>query len=99
ERAFFGEPECARTLAAAQRDASTLSAVLRDAWDTGRLRVLTRKDPLKATGAHVSVLAHITLEELREKLTTSEVANGFANRFLFVCAQRARKLPTGGNLD
>jgi hypothetical protein len=98
KRAIFIEPEFARTLAAAQRDKSTLSAVLRDAWDTGRLRVLTRNDPLKATGAHVGVLAHVTRDELRSRLTLTEVGNGFANRFLFIAVKRSKRLPDGGRL-
>jgi hypothetical protein len=99
KRALFYEPEFARTLAAAARDKSTLSPVLRDAWDSGTLAVTTRTDPLQATGAHVGVLAHITLEELQARLTSLEIANGFANRFLYVCARRSKKLPSGGTLD
>jgi len=98
KRALFYEPEFARTLVAAGRDGSTLSAVVRDAWDTGCLAVTTRKDPLSATGAHIGIVAHVTLEELRTRLPTLEIANGFANRFLFCCAQRSKKLPSGGNL-
>ena len=98
KRALFYEPEFARTLAAAGRDGSTLSAVLRDAWDTGRLAVTTRKDPLVATGAHIGVVAHVTLEELRARLTSLDIANGFANRFLFTCVRRSKKLPSGGTL-
>ena len=26
------------------------------------------------------------------------IANGYANRFLFVCVRRSKKLPHGGNL-
>jgi hypothetical protein len=98
KRVVFVEPEFARTLAVAGRDKSTLSAILRDAWDSGRLRVLTRGEPLKATGAHISILAHITLEELRQRLTTLDVASGFANRILFAAARRSKKLATGGRL-
>lgn len=98
-RLLVVEPEFARTLAVCARDGSTLSAVLRQAWDTGDLRVMTRKDPLSVTGAHVSVLGHITVEELRRRMCDTEVANGFANRFLMACTHRARLLPTGGELD
>jgi hypothetical protein len=45
------------------------------------------------------VLGHITADELRTKLTATEVASGFANRFLFVCVRRSKLLPSGGNLD
>ena len=40
------------------RQGNILSAILRDAWDTGDLRSMTRKDPLVATGAHVALLVH-----------------------------------------
>jgi hypothetical protein len=86
-------------LTVAGRDASTVSHILRGAWDWGRLQVLTRNEPLLATHAHVSVMAHITLEELRARLTAIEAANGFANRFLFYCVQRSKKLPQGGLID
>ena len=99
KRLLVVESEFSRPLAVAKRDGSTLSPILRDAWDTGRLRVMTRKDPLSATGAHISVLAHITLEELRAKLTATDQSNGFANRHLFACVARSKRLPDGGNLD
>lgn len=98
-RLLVVEPEFARVLAVAGREGSTLSAILRQAWDKGELRVMTRRDPLRATGAHVSVIGHITVEELRRRLTDVEQGNGFANRFLFCCVRRSQLLPHGGNLD
>lgn len=98
KRLLVHEPEFARVLGVASREGSTLSAIVRECWDSGRLRVMTRRDPLVATGAHVSVLAHVTLEELTRKLTETDAANGFANRFLFVLVDRARLLPSGGAL-
>lgn len=82
-------PEFARILAVMQRDGSTLSAVLREGWDSGNLRVLT-KSPTVATGAHVSILAHVTADELRRELTTTDAASGFANRFLWIAVKRGR---------
>ncbi|MBI2566592.1 MAG: hypothetical protein HYV63_06130, partial [Candidatus Schekmanbacteria bacterium] len=38
-------------------------------------------------------------EELRQVLTDIELANGFANRFLWVYVRRARLLPEGGALS
>ncbi len=32
-------------------------------------------------------------------LNATEMANGFANRFLFVCVRRSKELPFGGNLS
>lgn len=98
KRLLVFEPEFARVLGVASREGSTLSAIVRECWDSGRLRVMTRRDPLVATGAHVSVLAHVTLEELTRKLTETDAANGFANRFLFLLVERARLLPSGGAL-
>jgi len=92
------EPEFAQVLTVARREGNTLSAVLRQAWDSGDFNVMT-KTPLRATGGHVSVLAHITVEELHTALTMVQTANGFANRFLFCCATRSRLLPSGGRID
>jgi Protein of unknown function (DUF3987) len=85
-------------LKAMSRDSSTLSEVLRQCWDSGNLRTLNRKDPLKATGAHISVVAHITPADVRRHLDETDSANGFANRFLWVCARRSKLLPEGGDV-
>ena len=91
------EAEFARVLKVCDRQGATLSAVLREAWDTGSLASLTRQSPLRATNAHVSVIGHITAEELRRCLTSTEIANGFGNRFLWLCAKRSKLLPDGGD--
>jgi len=98
KRLLVVEEEFSRVLDVRKREASTLAAVLRLAWDGAPLAVLT-KNAMKATGAHISVLGHITVEELRKGLTETDKANGLANRFLFVCARRPHLLPSGGNLD
>jgi hypothetical protein len=93
------ETEFASTLRILRREGNTLSATLRQAWDTGDLRTLTKNSPAKATGAHISILGHITREELLRYLEDTETANGFANRFLWVCVRRSKALPEGGNLQ
>jgi hypothetical protein len=98
KRILVHEAEFARVLGVAGREGNTLSAVLREAWDGGPLRVMTR-EPLEAEGAHISVVAHITIEELQATMSSIQAANGFGNRFLFVCARRPQLLPSGGNLD
>jgi len=93
------ETEFARALAKTSQEGNVLSAVLRQAWDHGDLRTLVsgrQKAPVVATGAHISVVAHITAEELQRLLTDTEAANGFGNRFLWVCVKRAQLLPDGG---
>lgn len=99
KRLLVVEPEFARVLRVCARDGSTLSPIVRQAWDGGRLQVMTRRDPLSAEGAHISVIGHITAAELARTLTDTEAANGFANRFLFVAVRRSKLLPSGGNLD
>jgi hypothetical protein len=97
-RLLVVESEFVSTLKVAKRDGNTLSAVVRSAWDTGKLSTLTRHDPLTATGAHISLLGHITAEELTRYLDATETANGFANRFLWFCVRRSKSLPDGGSL-
>ena len=41
-------------------------------------------------------IGHITIDELRAELTATDSANGFANRFLFMCVKRSKLLPFGG---
>jgi hypothetical protein len=44
------------------------------------------------------MVGHITEDELRAGITRTDMANGFANRFLFACVRRSKLLPHGGNL-
>jgi len=84
KRLMITEPEFAGALSVMERHGNTLSPVIRNAWDGQRLQTLTKVSPLKATGAHISIIAHITEAEARARLSRTEMANGFANRFLFV---------------
>jgi hypothetical protein len=96
KRLLAMEPEFASALRAAQRQGNTLSATIREGWDTGNLRTLTKHDPVTATDAHICIIGHITADELRAELTATDSANGFANRFLFVGVRRSKVLPFGG---
>jgi hypothetical protein len=93
------EPEFASVLKQTARDISTLSPVLRSAWDGRPLALLTRTAPARASAAHLSVIGHITATELRHHASSVEVANGLLNRFLFLACRRARLLPEGGDPD
>lgn len=98
KRLLVHEAEFASTLRVMNRDGNTLSAIIRQAWDTGDLKTLTKNSPAKATGGHISIVGHITKDELRRYLDRTESGNGFANRILWVCVQRSKTLPEGGNL-
>jgi hypothetical protein len=93
------EPEFANVLKQTERQGNTLSSVIRQGWDGTNLRTITKNSPARATGAHVSLIGHITAEELRRYLTETESANGFGNRFLWVCVDRSKLLPEGGQID
>lgn len=99
KRLIVIEPEFASTLRVMRREANILSSVVRTAWDSGDLNNLTKNSPARATDAHISLIVHITQDELRRELTTTDKANGFANRFLWVCVHRVQVLPFGGNVD
>jgi hypothetical protein len=95
KRLLVLESELATVLRRMGGEGNSLSGVIREAWDSGELSTLTKNSPLRATGAHISIVGHITEEELRRYLTETERANGFANRFLWLLVQRARVLPEG----
>lgn len=99
KRLLCMESELGGTLRVAARDGNDLSAVIRQSWDSGDLRNMTRTDPLKVTGGHISIVGHITRDELASVLTQTEAANGFANRFLWLAVRRSKLLPFGGSLD
>jgi hypothetical protein len=99
KRLMLVTEEFAGALRVMERAGNTLSPVLRDAWGTSKLQTLTKNSPIKATDPHISIIAHVTDDELRAALTRIEMANGFANRFLFARVRRSKLLPHGGHLD
>jgi hypothetical protein len=98
KRLLVFEPEFANVLRVFERQGNRLSSVVRDGWDGRTLRTLTRTTSAKATGAHISIVGHITADELRRYLDRTEVANGFGNRFLWACVRRSKSLPEGGQM-
>jgi len=96
KRLLILEPELASVFKRMNGEGNSLSAVLRQAWDGSPLATLTKNSPLKATGAHVSMIGHVTREELLLHLTEIERANGFGNRWLFFLVRRSKVLPEGG---
>ena len=99
KRLLVIETEFASVMKSASRETSTLSSTLRNVWDGRPLALMTRTAPATATGAHISIIGHITHSELRRHATTTEIANGFLNRFVLAAVRRVRLLPEGGNPD
>ncbi len=98
KRLLVVESEFANVLRQLGREGNILSIVIRDSWDTGDLATLTKNNPTRATGAHVSIIGHITKDELKRYLTRTEAGNGFGNRILWFCAKRSKVLPEGGRI-
>lgn len=97
KRLYIREPEFGGVLRTLERNGNTLSALIRQAWDSGDLSLLTKNNPLTATGAHISIIGHITSQELKRYLYETEIFNGLANRFLWFCVRRSKLLPEGGS--
>jgi hypothetical protein len=95
-RALVVQTEFFQTLTVMTRPGNTLSAVIRDGWDGRTLQTMTKNNPLKASDAHISIIGNITEDELRQQLDHTSIANGFANRFVFVMVRRSKILPRGG---
>jgi len=96
KRLWATESEFGGMLKVMTREGNTLSSLTRDAWDKGQLGTLTRNCPLRASGAHISIVGHITAGELSRYLSATDAVNGFANRFLWVAVRRSKLLPLGG---
>jgi Protein of unknown function (DUF3987) len=90
------EPEFASVLKVGRRDGNTLTEILRRAWDGNDLRTLTRASPLVATAPHVTLIGHITEDELKRTLDDTSQTNGYVNRFAIACVRRSTRLPHGG---
>ena len=99
KRLLLLEGEFSQALQVMSRAGNTVSALLRNAWDTGSLRNLSKGEPMRASNCHISMIGHITSTELHRLLSANDSANGFANRFLWVKSQRVRRLPDGGNIQ
>jgi hypothetical protein len=99
KRLLFDEREFSKVLTVMQRDGSTVSQVARNAWDGRDLSIVTKNNPIRATKPMISIVGHITEDELRGMLDLVSIANGYTNRFLFNCVRRSKILPHGGNLS
>ncbi len=98
KRLLVIEEEFASVLRMVERHGNILSSTIRQAWGKDWLRLLTKKDSARATDTHITIIGHITKEEVIRYLGRTEIANGFGNRFLWICARRSKVLPEGGHI-
>lgn len=97
KRLLVFEGEFASVQKVLAREGNTLSAVLRSLWDGGSACIKTKNNPCRTSGAHISLIAHVTRDEFLRRLDPSELAGGLMNRFLFVAVRRSKILPDGGH--
>jgi hypothetical protein len=93
KRLFVCDQELAAALQAMRRQGNTLSTIVRSLWDTGTCDPLTKSNPIRCSNAHVNIVAHITIAELRKLLAEIELLNGLANRFAWFLARRGDLVP------
>lgn len=99
KRLVVVETEYRSVLSRSRREGNTLLPVLRQAWDGGTLRTMTRrKSRLTATAPHVVVVGHISPDEFRSALTESDLAGGNVNRLLLCLSRRTKLLHRLGNI-
>ena len=96
KRLLVQEGKLSQALKVMKREGNTLSPVLRDAWDGKTLKTMVKHSPVRATNPHVCILGHIATSELVKHLTEAEMANGLANRFVWMLVKRSKRLPFGG---
>jgi hypothetical protein len=97
KRMLLDEREFSQVLRVMRREGNVVSRMVRDAWDCREvIGTLTKHNRTKVTKAYISIIGHITAEELRNLLDQTEMFNGFANRFLLACVRRGKLLPHGG---
>ncbi len=100
DKRFLGfEGEFAQVLRVQKREGNTLSALLRNLWDKGTARNLTKNSPLRTTDAHVSIIGHITKTELLDCASDVDWHNGYANRFLWIIVRRSELRPFIKEID
>jgi hypothetical protein len=98
KRLLLDEREFYSALEVMKREGNILSRIVRDSWDCRPvLRTLTKNNQTRVTNGFISIVGHITIEELRQKLDHTSMANGYANRFLYGCVHRSKMLPFGGD--
>jgi hypothetical protein len=93
KRLFILDEEFSNALNATKREGNTLSGIIRGLYDDGNAAPLTKSNRIETTGAHVGIVSHTTLAELKIKLSENEQLNGFGNRFLWICARRQGIVP------
>lgn len=95
KRLLIVEEEFANVLTMDRRQGNNLQVNLRLASDGRTLAVGSikgQKENLRATRPHLSLIVHITPDELRALISQTMLTNGFLNRFLLVFGNQSKDL-------
>ena len=92
KRLLIEEAELGNTLTKLKRPGNGLSAALRTCWDGTPQGPAVKHNKISAKDPHVAIISGITPEELRDLMSHREIANGFANRFMFIWAERTCRI-------
>ncbi len=90
KRLWVVESEFANVLQQSRRKGNTLSTALRDCWDGVCIKPATKNNRVFASNPHVCLSGAITPNELTALMSSKDLSNGFANRFLIVWAERTK---------
>ena len=93
KRLVVTDEEFCSALTSMKRVGNNLSMVVRSFWDSGNCAPLTKNFPVIARNVHVSILGHITIQELTSFFDAVQAVNGFGNRFLWIFARRSKLVP------
>ena len=90
KRPWVVESEFANVLQQSRRKGNTLSTALRDCWDGVCIKPATKNNRVFASNPHVCLSGAITPNELTALMSSKDLSNGFANRFLIIWAERTK---------
>lgn len=99
KRLFLVQSEFGSMLRMMSREGNSLSGFIRCAWDGENLIQMTKNSKIRATKPHISIMGHVTENELLRNLSETESSNGFGNRFAWFFVKRSKILPFPGSPD
>jgi hypothetical protein len=88
KRLWVMESEFSNVLHQSRREGNTISGALRDLWDGQSIKPAIKSQSVGTTYPHVNLLGHITPSELLDLMSSRDMSNGFANRFMVVWAEQ-----------
>lgn len=92
------EEEFSSILSRKKRDGSVMSEVLREGYDSSSFQITNKNSPIKVDNSHLSLIVHITPQELEKTFASVDAANGFANRFIWLISHRSKLLSKGSTV-